>query len=142
VNRYNSVNAYKTTSIKTAGSGKLIIMLYDEAIKQLEYAIKMLGEGSRKYDAVNSAILRAQDMVTELMVSLDFEQGGEIASTLFSLYTFFNRQMMEANIEKDGKKLEEVMKQLSELKSAWDQIVSGNGQKADGSSAGGINIAG
>ncbi|ADK82764.1 flagellar export chaperone FliS [Sediminispirochaeta smaragdinae] len=142
MNRYNGVNAYKTTSIKTAGGGKLIIMLYDEAIKQLEYAVKLLGAESKKYDAINAAILRAQDMVTELMVSLDFDQGGEIATGLFSLYTFFNRQMMEANLEKNSDKLSVVKNQLSELREAWDQIISGKASKSEGSSSGGINIAG
>ncbi len=142
MNRYNGVNAYKTTSIKTAGSGRLIIMLYDEAIRQLEYAIKLLGEENRKYDAVNGAILRAQDMITELMVSLDFEKGGEIASGLFSLYSFFNRELMEANLEKAPEKLELVRKHLSELRGVWDQIVSGSSSQSKGSASGGVNIAG
>lgn len=142
MNRYNGVNAYKTTSIKTAGGGKLIIMLYDEAIKQLDYAAKLLEQGVQKYDAVNAAVLRAQDMVTELMVSLDFEQGGEIASGLFSLYMFFNREMMDANLQKDGQRLVQVRRQLSELREAWDQIINQTTGKAGGSASGGVNIAG
>jgi flagellar secretion chaperone FliS len=142
MNRYNGINAYKTTSIKTAGGGKLIIMLYDEAIKQLDYAVKLLSGKEKKFDAVNNAVLRAQDMVTELMVSLDFEQGGEIAEGLFSLYMFFNRQMMEANIEKSVEKLDFVKKQLSELRGAWDQVISTNSGQGNASSSGGVNIAG
>lgn len=141
MNRYNGINAYKTTSIKTAGGGKLIIMLYDEAIRQLSHAVSLLSGGEKQYDAVNNAIVRAQDMVTELMVSLDFEQGGTIAEGLFSLYMFFNRQMMEANMEKSAEKLDFVRKQLSELRGAWDQIISSSA--ASGAAAsGGVNIAG
>lgn len=142
MNRYNGVNAYKTTSIKTAGSGKLIIMLYDEAIRQLDGAVKLLGEKNRKYDLINSSILRAQDMITELMVSLDFEKGGEIAGGLFSLYSYFNRQLMEANLVKEAEKLIAVRKHLQDLRGAWDQVISGAGSRSGESSSGGVNIAG
>ncbi|MFP4179059.1 MAG: flagellar export chaperone FliS [Spirochaetaceae bacterium] len=134
------LNAYKETHIKTASQGKIIIMLYDEAIRELDKAVSLLEEKTKEFDKVNNSILRAQDMVTELMVSLDFDKGGEIAQGLFSLYMFFNRQMMEANISKETEPLKVVRSQLSELREAWDQIInkSGNGKQ----SSGGVNIAG
>lgn len=134
------LNAYKETHIKTASQGKIIIMLYDEAIRELDKAVILLEEKTKEFDKVNNSILRAQDMVTELMVSLDFDKGGEIAQGLFSLYMFFNRQMMEANISKETEPLKVVRSQLSELREAWDQIInkSGNGKQ----SSGGVNIAG
>ncbi|MFP4266399.1 MAG: flagellar export chaperone FliS [Spirochaetaceae bacterium] len=136
----NRLNAYKETHIKTASQGKIIIMLYDEAIRELDKAVSLLEEKTKEFDKVNNSILRAQDMVTELMVSLDFDKGGEIAQGLFSLYMFFNRQMMEANISKETEPLKVVRSQLSELREAWDQIInkSGNGKQ----SSGGVNIAG
>jgi len=136
----NKLNAYRETTIKTASQGKIIIMLYDEALRQLNSAIKLLKENNLKYDQVNTAILRAQDMVTELMVSLDFEKGGDIAQGLFSLYMFFNRQMMDANLKKDYKILEGVYGHLNELRGAWDQIINKAGKGEQ--SSGGINVAG
>lgn len=134
------LNAYKETHIKTASQGKIIIMLYDEAIRELDKAVSLIEGNTKEFDKVNNSILRAQDMVTELMVSLDFDKGGEIAQGLFSLYMFFNRQMMEANMSKDTEPLKTVRNQLSELREAWDQIInkSGNGKQASG----GVNIAG
>lgn len=134
------LNAYKETHIKTASQGKIIIMLYDEAIRELNKAVSLIEEKTKEFDKVNNSILRAQDMVTELMVSLDFDKGGDIAQGLFSLYMFFNRQMMEANMSKDPEPLKVVRNQLSELREAWDQIInkSGNGKQASG----GVNIAG
>ncbi len=137
----SKLNAYKETTIKTASQGKIIIMLYDEAVRQLDISVSMLeDENSKEFDKVNNAILRAQDMITELMVSLDFEKGGEIAQGLFSLYMFFNRQMMEANMKKDVASLKWVRGQIAELREAWIQIInkSSNGKQ----SAGGVNIAG
>lgn len=137
----NPLNAYRETKIKTASQGKLIIMLYDEAIKQINLAADTLEQSTPKLDLVNNAIIRSQEMVTELMVSLDFERGGEIAQTLFSLYMFFNRQLMEANLSKDVSSLRQIGGMLDELRGAWIQVV----QKEKGSPQGavnGVNIAG
>ncbi len=136
----NKLNAYKETHIKTASQGKIIIMLYDEAIRQLDTSIRLLKDNTREYDKVNTAILRAQDMVTELMVSLDFEKGGDIAHGLYGLYMFFNQHMMQANMKKDVEMLGTVRTQLNELRGAWDQII--NKAQNGGQSSGGINVAG
>jgi len=136
----NRLNAYRETHIKTASQGKLIIMLYDESLRQLDTAIHLLKDNTREYDKVNSAILRAQDMVTELMVSLDFEKGGDIAQGLYSLYMFFNQHMMQANMKKDVDMLSTVRGQLNELRTAWDQVI--NKAQNGGQNSGGINVAG
>jgi flagellar protein FliS len=140
VSRQNKLNAYRETNIKTASQGKLIIMLYDEAVRQLDLAAELLEGEKPQYDKVNNAVLRAQDMVTELMVSLDFDKGGEVAHNLFSLYMYFNRQMMQANLDKDVQSLKTIRDQLSELRGAWDQII--NKQSGSGEGSGGVNIAG
>jgi flagellar protein FliS len=74
------------------------------------------------------------------MVSLDFDKGGEVAHNLFSLYMYFNRQMMQANLKKDAETLTSIRSQLNELREAWDQII--NKQGGSGESSGGVNIAG
>ncbi|MFO7729185.1 MAG: flagellar export chaperone FliS [Spirochaetia bacterium] len=136
----NKLNAYRETHIKTASQGKIIIMLYDESLRQLDTAIHLLKDNTREYDKVNSAILRAQDMVTELMVSLDFEKGGDIAQGLYSLYMFFNQHMMQANMKKDANMLRTVREQLNELRTAWDQVI--NKAQSGSQNSGGINVAG
>ena len=137
----NPLNAYRETKIKTAGQAKLIVMLYDEAIKQIEYAESYLEEDAKALDKVNNALGKAQDCITELMASLNFDKGGEIAQNLFNLYMFFNQQLMQANIDKDKKPMELVKGHLNELREAWieaDKKLKSNG----GSSSGGVNIAG
>lgn len=136
----HSVNAYKETRVKTAGRGRIIVMLYDEAIKQLDTALGLLDEKTKQLDKVNNAITKAQDIVAELMVSLDFEQGGEIARNLFRLYLYFNDELMEGNMKKDPEPVRRVRKLLAELRSAWKQIESQAGGPSAGSQ--GINIAG
>ena len=136
----NPVNAYKQTTVKTANQGQIIVMLYDEAIKQLDYAKQLIDDGTKQLDRVNNAICKAQDILTELTVSLDFDQGGEMAQNLFSLYMFFNNQLTQANIEKDAKRLHQVRVFLGDLRQAWAQISSKVGNTS-GTAARGLNIS-
>ena len=138
--RANPVSAYKETSVRTASGGKIVVMLYDEAIKQLDSAIALLGTDTKELDRVSNAILKAQDIITELMVSLDFERGGEIAPKLFVLYRFFNDQLMEANIQKDAAPLRSVRQFLDSLRDAWTQILGTT--QVQGGAPTGVNIAG
>jgi flagellar protein FliS len=138
--RGNPVSAYKETSVRTASGGKIVIMLYDEAIKQLDSAAELLESETKELDRVNNAILKAQDIVTELMVSLDFDKGGEIAPKLFGLYRYFNDQLMEANVKKDAAPLRVVRGFLNELRDAWSQILGKT--QVQGSIGSGVNIAG
>ena len=136
----NPLNAYRETQIKTAGQGRLIVMLYDAAIRQIDLAAAGLDGSEGSPDTVNRAIVKAQDVVTELMVSLDFEKGGEIARGLFNLYFYFNRQMIEANLRKDSGPLREVRRMLDELREAWLQILGTTPPNLGGQN--GLNIAG
>ena len=138
--RANPVSAYKETSVRTASGGKIVVMLYDEAIKQLDSAITLLETDTKELDRVNNAILKAQDIITEPMVSLDFDKGGDIALKLFGLYRFFNDQLMEANVQKDAAPLRSVRHFLNELRDAWAQIL-GKVPVQSGTTTG-INIAG
>jgi len=118
----------------------MIIMLYDAAIRQIDTAVGHIESGTKQLDLVNNAVLKAQDIITELMVSLDFERGGEIAPKLFGLYRFFNEQLMEGNLNKDVAPLKNVSAMLNELRGAWVQIV--NTTSVQGRTSSGVNIAG
>jgi hypothetical protein len=80
----NALSAYRETRIRTASQGQLIVMLYDEAVKQLDIALEMIASAKRKpnsIEKINKAVVKTQEIITELMASLDFEVGGEIART-------------------------------------------------------------
>lgn len=95
-------------------------MLYDGAIKFLNIAIENMDP--KTYDVVNNNIIKAQDIITELLLSLNMEEGGEISQNLFNLYMYFKRELLEANIKKDPEIVNHVLKMLKELRDAWDQI--------------------
>jgi len=116
----NPYDQYKQTEIGTANQGKLIVMLYDGAIKFLNIAIENMEP--RTYDIVNTNIIKAQDIISELLLSLNMNDGGQISQNLFNLYMFFKKQLLEANIQKDPELITGVIKMLQELRDAWDKV--------------------
>ncbi len=136
----NPLNAYRQTKVKTAGQGRLIVMLYDEALKQLDIAIEEMNMTRSKLDKIHNAIVKTQEVITELMASLDFEKGGDIAQNLYNLYMFFNQRLLQANMDKSPEVLVEISNMMKELRSAWASIES---QAVSGGDAPvGVNIAG
>jgi flagellar protein FliS len=123
-------------------------MLYDEAVKQLDRGLELLAlnsQGKRdpsRIEQINKAIVKAQEIITELMVSLDFEQGGEIANNLFSLYTWFNRELLEANLAQNGDRIRVVRNMVDELRGAWHEVVAKTSAESVARPAPGVNIAG
>lgn len=145
---YNqALSAYRETRVRTASQGTLIIMLYDEAIKQLGEAVSLLDDNFRKepsrIEKISNRILKAQEIITELMASLDMEAGGEIARNLFSLYGYFNQQLVQANMDKRPEGILSVKEMMEELRLAWVEVVSNTAVPTEVQSApAGINIAG
>jgi len=127
----NPYNQYKQTQIETANQGKLIVMLYDGAIKFLTIALDNMTP--RKYDVVNNNIIKAQDIITELTLSLNMDAGGEISQNLFNLYMYFKKRLLEANVNKDPEIVKHTIKLLKDLRDAWEQI-SATESKSDSSS--------
>jgi flagellar protein FliS len=144
----NALAAYRETRIKTASQGQLIIMLYDEAVRQLDHSLELLAlnAGDKKdpgrIEQIGKAVLKAQEIITELMVSLDFEQGGDIAKNLFSLYTWFNQELLEANIAQDLRRINNVRALLSDLRTTWVEVIAKTVSEGAGQPMAGINIAG
>ncbi|MEI6875989.1 MAG: flagellar export chaperone FliS [Spirochaetota bacterium] len=140
----NPLAAYREVRVKTASPGQLVVMLYDESVRQCDRALELMAQDLRKHpehiEKVNLALGKVQDIVTELMASLDFEVGGEIAQDLFALYVWFNRELMEANMEKSEKRVSSVRRQLDDLRGAWTEAATK--VQSGSSNAIGVNIAG
>jgi flagellar protein FliS len=117
-------------------------MLYDGAIRHINFALDLFSEGHRRYDAINNHLVAAQDILSELMASLDFERGGVLAKNLFSLYAFMNRRLLEGNVKKDPASIKDVKELLADLRDAWVEISAKKGLEEKGAPATGVNIAG
>ncbi|QTL96925.1 flagellar export chaperone FliS [Iocasia frigidifontis] len=135
----NPYQKYKNAQYETASPEQLLLMLYNGAIKFAGQARTALEE--KNIEVANNKLKKTQDVINELMVSLDLDQGGEIASNLYSLYEYMNRRLIQANIRKDPKIVDEVVGLLSEIKESWEEVITKMRQGTI-QSAGGLNIEG
>ena len=116
----NYQNAYKKASVNTLDQNKLIIMLYDGAIKNANFAVQYMESG--EIEKVHDSLIKTKNIVTELLATLNMEHGGEIAKNLKSLYSYMFSQLIEANMEKKSEPVLNVIDLLKELRGAWVQI--------------------
>ncbi|MFZ2149362.1 MAG: flagellar export chaperone FliS [Sedimentisphaerales bacterium] len=116
----NGIAAYQDNTITTQSKGRLIVMLYDGAIKFMRLAIKELE--ANNYEAKGRYINKAQDIINELNVVLDMDAGGEIATNLRKLYCFMSKRLSEANIKRDPQMIRDVIKLMEELNQSWKAI--------------------
>ena len=118
----NGVSAYQETSITTESKGRLIIMLYDGAIKFMRLAIREIE--AQNFEAKGRYIGKAQDIINELNAVLDMEAGGEVAENLRKLYVFMSSHLSRANVKRDPQMIREVITLMEELNKGWRAITS------------------
>jgi len=135
------VHNYRETQIKTASKGKLIVMLYDGIVRNLDIAIEAIPE--KQFDVANRSILKAQDIISELIVSLNMD-AGDFSKNLLNIYSFLNARLIDANMRKAIEPLNFVRKMASELRESWIEITkkSQNPDLEEMKKGGGIDIAG
>jgi flagellar protein FliS len=118
VNSYGRYSqAYKKAAVSTVDQRKLIVMLYDGAIKFLTIAVDKLGKGDT-YEAHRN-LIRGKSIIAELLASLNMEAGGEIARNLQRLYTYMFNELIEANLNSDAERVGLVIGLLKELRVGW-----------------------
>ncbi|MZQ99734.1 MAG: flagellar export chaperone FliS [Acidaminobacter sp.] len=112
--------AYGGAQVSTAPQKKLILMLYDGVIQNLKAAEAALEV--KNLQIAHQKILKGQLIIEELMVTLNFDEGGDIAKDLYKLYEYFHWSLVQANIKKDPTALIEIRQYLEELRGSWQQI--------------------
>ena len=113
-------NMYQRTAIETADPLRLILLCYQAAIDDLKQA-KELHENGEMNEAYRK-IRHVQDIITELLVGLDYERGGDIARNLNRLYNFILRRLIGINSREDASIYEHLVEILSELRDGWEGI--------------------
>jgi len=120
--------SYLRVATQTASPGQLVLMLYDGAIRFLERA--RLGFGADDplefNQTIHNNVVRAQEILFELNVALNLEQGGELATTLRRLYDYMDRQLDESNRSKKEPGILDVIGRLTILRDAWAEMLRKN----------------
>jgi len=119
MNPYARPNAYRENSIMTASPEQLVVMLYDGAGRFLRQAEGSMIDGS--WLQASEKLSRAEAIIDELLATLDLD-AGEVADRLQSIYVFCKTRLIEARIERDSVRVDQVARLLSELREAWSQV--------------------
>lgn len=120
MNPYDANRAYTESSVLTAPPERLVVMLYDGAIRFLHQSAVALRAGNQR--VFLDRVQRAEAIIKELNVTLDMQRGGEVAERLRAIYQFCNMHLTAATMEGDPAKVEDVVRLLSELRESWQKI--------------------
>ena len=118
------IGQYTRSNIETAGNLDLIITCYENAILCLTQAKNHIKEN--ELEEKSHKTQKALDIINALQGCLNFEKGGQIARNLDAIYTYLNKRILLGDIQKNLTALDESIRIMNELKSAWDSIAVGN----------------
>ncbi len=122
------IQGYRRTNVMTADPKRLVIMCYEGAISNLRLATEKYD--AHEYEAKARAVQKFQDIINELLCSLDFEKGGQIATNLRAIYDYMIRRILQGDVEKEPGVFDEVLGMLEELKGAWEEIFYGGKEES------------
>ena len=113
---------YQKAAVSTMDQKKMIVLLYDGAIKFLSIAVNKMN-AAEAYEA-HTNLIRGKSIVAELLASLDMDNGGDIAMNLQRLYAYMFNTLIDANLERDVTRIQEVVELLKQLREAWKVVES------------------
>ncbi|MBC7358518.1 MAG: flagellar export chaperone FliS [Desulfacinum sp.] len=113
-------DAYRKTNVATADTASLVLMCYEATIEDLRKAKEY--HASHRMDAAYERIRHGQDVITELLVGLDFERGGEIAVNLSRIYNYLLRELIGINSMKSPDVYNGLIDILEDLREAWQEV--------------------
>lgn len=116
----NPYAQYRQNSIETASPTRLVVMLYDGAIRFLTQALAAM---EAKQHAQQSVLIgKAQNIIAHLHDTLDADTGSAFAPSLTGIYTALLRTLTQANIENQPKPVENALEILRELRETWAEV--------------------
>ncbi|MGN0597725.1 MAG: flagellar export chaperone FliS [Ruminiclostridium sp.] len=116
----NAYSAYKKQSITTMTPMEIVVKLYSETERQLNRAIYFIEQ--KDFESANHALVKSQDIINALRSVLDMDI--PMSKNLDSLYDYFNREILRANMKKDTEIIRTLLPMIAELKDAFTQVAS------------------
>lgn len=128
---YNNlgVQAYREADINSMSKEKMIVLLYEKIISDLERARVAIDRGDRLEMTIR--VNHSQRIVSELRNALDHSIGGEVSRNLESLYDFLFSQHLELLVNQDPVVITNCINVITPLLDAWKEIPDGTGDKAE-----------
>ena len=114
---------YQATRISTATKEQLLLITYDIGIKACHAAVNAMSAKTPDYDLANREVIRAQEVIRELMVTLNKDKAGEMGDKLMQLYEYMYQLLVDANMKKEPDNIKVVRGMLEELKQTWESAL-------------------
>ena len=111
--------AYQDQAVLTAPPEQLVLMLYDGARRFLHQGAVTMREGD--LERCNDRLHKAEAIIDELLSTLDMS-AGDIAGNLQSLYLYFKRELLQARVQRQPEKIEQVSSLIGEIRDGWAQM--------------------
>ena len=111
----NPYQTYKQQSVLTMTPGQMLLAVYDELIKQINFA--KLGFQDNDISLINSSLQKSQKILHVLQGTLNFDY--DIAKNLNDLYEYFGFVLLNANMKKDAGGLDDVLSMVVELRQTF-----------------------
>lgn len=115
----NGYAAYARNKILTASPAELTLMLYEGAIKFCNIAVMAIEE--KDMEKANVNIQKVENIITEFQATLNHKY--PIAKDFNQVYTYLQRRLIEANMQKDTEILDEVLKHLRTMRDTWKEVM-------------------
>jgi len=103
-----------------ASPSRLVVMLYDETLRNLETCVAAIERGDIETRCVS--VNRAIEIVYHLFLTLDTQEGGEIADKLASIYRFVLSRLPRVNATNDAEPVREAIRLLSPMLASWREL--------------------
>ncbi len=113
---------YRDTEVLTATPGQLVVLLYDHLLASLHRARAAMD--AHNDEQLSEQLDKSRNVLTELLVTLDRERGGEVASNLAALYSFLLGELVQVGVRSDVARLERVTRMIAELREAFAQAAT------------------
>ncbi len=114
-----TINTYKEVTINTASQGKLILMLFDGAIKRAEEAIRQMEKNN--IESVHRNLIRAQEIIAELRSSLKIDIGGELVLNIDRIYEYIYYLLVQGNLKKNITPIRESIEHMKNMRDTWKE---------------------
>jgi len=122
----NPWKSYRETATLTAPPGQIVLMLFDGAIRSLERSLPgfTTSDPAESNMIIHNNLQRAQEIIRELNIALNMEQGGEFAANMRRLYNYLERRIWESNLKKNSTGVGEAIRHLTILRDAWATMLN------------------
>jgi flagellar secretion chaperone FliS len=116
--------AYRENTARSASPLGRVVLLYEQAIKDLGAAMAALASGDieRRTQNLNHALL----VIGQLQACLDLDRGGDVARNLDRFYGLLQKRLLEAQVRGSAEILREQIDLLLSIRAAWVEVENSN----------------